>query len=97
LRLLRWTPEGRHYSGVGGADALAVILGCGWAGSSSFSFFNKRFSSVSGWIGATAIICMFLSGWAIYNASPSLPFTFPRGLTLGGWRRPPGLPWRCRR
>ena len=25
------------------------------------------------------------SGWAIYNASPSLPFTFPWGLTLGGW------------
>jgi thiosulfate reductase cytochrome b subunit len=37
------------------------------------------------WIGATAIICMFLSGWAIYSASPSLPFTFPRNLTLGGW------------
>jgi thiosulfate reductase cytochrome b subunit len=37
------------------------------------------------WIGATAVICMFLSGWAIYNASPSLPFTFPSSLTLGGW------------
>ena len=37
------------------------------------------------WIGATSIICMMLSGWAIYNASPSLPFTFPRWLTLGGW------------
>jgi thiosulfate reductase cytochrome b subunit len=28
---------------------------------------------------------MTLSGWAIYNASPSLPFTFPRWMTLGGW------------
>jgi thiosulfate reductase cytochrome b subunit len=37
------------------------------------------------WIGATSIICMMLSGWAIYNASPSLPFTFPRWMTLGGW------------
>jgi thiosulfate reductase cytochrome b subunit len=37
------------------------------------------------WIGAAAVICMFLSGWAIYNASPSLPFLFPRALTLGGW------------
>lgn len=37
------------------------------------------------WIGAAAVICMFLSGWAIYNASPSLPFTFPRWMTLGGW------------
>ena len=37
------------------------------------------------WIGATAIICMILSGWEIYNASPLLPFTFPRWMTLGGW------------
>jgi thiosulfate reductase cytochrome b subunit len=37
------------------------------------------------WIGAAAVICMFLSGWAIYDASPSLPFTFPSDLTLGGW------------
>ena len=26
-RLLRWTPEGRHYSGVDGVGARAVILG----------------------------------------------------------------------
>jgi thiosulfate reductase cytochrome b subunit len=37
------------------------------------------------WIGAGSIICMMLSGWTIYNASPSLPFTFPRWMTLGGW------------
>jgi thiosulfate reductase cytochrome b subunit len=37
------------------------------------------------WIGAAAVICMILSGWAIYNASPLLPFTFPRWMTLGGW------------
>jgi thiosulfate reductase cytochrome b subunit len=37
------------------------------------------------WIGAAAVICMILSGWAIYNASPSLPFAFPRWMTLGGW------------
>jgi thiosulfate reductase cytochrome b subunit len=37
------------------------------------------------WVGAAAVICMILSGWAIYNASPSLPFTFPRWMTLGGW------------
>jgi hypothetical protein len=35
---------------------------------------------------------MFLSGWAIYNASPSLPFTFPRNLTLGGWLAA-GIAW----
>ena len=37
------------------------------------------------WIGATSIVCMMLSGWAIYNASPDLPFTFPHWMTLGGW------------
>ena len=35
------------------------------------------------WIGATSIICVMLSGWAIYNASRSLPFTFPRWMSLG--------------
>jgi thiosulfate reductase cytochrome b subunit len=44
------------------------------------------------WIGATAIICMILSGWAIYNASPSLPFTFPPWMTLGGWLAA-GIAW----
>jgi thiosulfate reductase cytochrome b subunit len=37
------------------------------------------------WIGAPTVICMMLSGWAIYDASPDLPFTFPRWMTLGGW------------
>jgi thiosulfate reductase cytochrome b subunit len=37
------------------------------------------------WIGAAAMIIMILSGWQIYNASPILPFTFPRWITLGGW------------
>ncbi len=37
------------------------------------------------WLGAFAIICMILSGWQIYNASPLLPFVFPRWMTLGGW------------
>jgi thiosulfate reductase cytochrome b subunit len=37
------------------------------------------------WIGAAAMITMILSGWAIYNAAPLLPFIFPPGLTLGGW------------
>jgi thiosulfate reductase cytochrome b subunit len=37
------------------------------------------------WVGAISILCMMLSGWAIYNASPDLPFAFPRWMTLGGW------------
>jgi thiosulfate reductase cytochrome b subunit len=28
---------------------------------------------------------MILSGWAIYNAAPLLPFSFPPGITLGQW------------
>jgi thiosulfate reductase cytochrome b subunit len=36
-------------------------------------------------VGAASIISMMLSGWAIYNASPSLLFRFPSWLTLGGW------------
>jgi thiosulfate reductase cytochrome b subunit len=37
------------------------------------------------WIGAYAMFCMILSGWQIYNASPSLPATVPNWMTLGGW------------
>lgn len=31
------------------------------------------------------MFCMILSGWQIYNASPSLPVTVPNWMTLGGW------------
>ena len=34
------------------------------------------------WVDAGAIITMMLSGWEIYNASPSLPFTFRAGLRI---------------
>jgi thiosulfate reductase cytochrome b subunit len=44
------------------------------------------------WVGAISILCMMLSGWAIYNASPSLPFMFPRWMTLGG-RLAGGIAW----
>ncbi len=37
------------------------------------------------WIGAVALICMVMSGWQIYNASPLFPFAFPGWITLGGW------------
>lgn len=37
------------------------------------------------WVGVYAIACMMFSGWEIYNASPSLPFLFPRWAGLGGW------------
>lgn len=37
------------------------------------------------WINAVAMTCMAMSGWAIYNASPFFPVTFPAWATLGGW------------
>ena len=40
---------------------------------------------ITHWVGAAAMITMILSGWAIYNASPLLPFMFPPWVTLGGW------------
>jgi len=37
------------------------------------------------WTTAFAVICMMLSGWRIYDASPLFGFTFPPAITLGGW------------
>ena len=40
---------------------------------------------VTHWLNAFAIVCMIMSGWQIYNASPLFGFSFPRWATLGGW------------
>src|SRR5882762_9636078 len=40
---------------------------------------------VTHWINAVAMVVMIGSGWEIYNASPLFGFTFPRGITIGGW------------
>lgn len=37
------------------------------------------------WLNAVAVLVMVTSGWRIYNASPIFAFSFPAGLTLGGW------------
>ena len=37
------------------------------------------------WVGAAAMVCMMMSGWLIYNASPLFAFHFPAWATLGGW------------
>jgi thiosulfate reductase cytochrome b subunit len=37
------------------------------------------------WLNAIGMVCMFMSGWGIYNASPLFAFSFPRSITLGGW------------
>jgi thiosulfate reductase cytochrome b subunit len=36
-------------------------------------------------INAFAMVCMLMSGWAIYNASPIFAFSFPTWSTVGGW------------
>lgn len=41
---------------------------------------------ISHWINAFALICMILSGWRIYDASPLFEdFEFADWMTLGGW------------
>ncbi len=47
---------------------------------------------ITHWVGAAAMIVMILSGWAIYNASPILPFVIPPAWTLGGWLAA-GIAW----
>ncbi|WPC26748.1 cytochrome b/b6 domain-containing protein [Pseudomonas moraviensis] len=37
------------------------------------------------WLNAACMVCMFMSGWAIYNVSPLFSFRFLVSLTVGGW------------
>lgn len=37
------------------------------------------------WLNALAAGLLLLSGWRIYNATAFLGFSFPKGITLGGW------------
>ena len=37
------------------------------------------------WLNALAVVIMVTSGWRVYNAAPFFDFTFPNGITLGGW------------
>jgi thiosulfate reductase cytochrome b subunit len=40
---------------------------------------------ITHWVNVYAMVCMIMSGWAIYNASPLFAFRFPAWATLGGW------------
>jgi thiosulfate reductase cytochrome b subunit len=46
---------------------------------------------ITHWINAVAIVVMILSGLAIHNAHPTLPFPVPDWLTIGGFIS--GLRW----
>jgi len=47
--------------------------------------FHPLVVRIAHWLNAFAIVCMLMSGWAIYNASPIFGFRFPAWMTLGGW------------
>jgi thiosulfate reductase cytochrome b subunit len=40
---------------------------------------------ITHWVNVLAVLIMITSGWQIYNASPLFGFSFPDGVTLGGW------------
>jgi thiosulfate reductase cytochrome b subunit len=40
---------------------------------------------IAHWLNVLAVLIMIMSGWRIYNADPLFAFSFPEGLTLGGW------------
>jgi thiosulfate reductase cytochrome b subunit len=40
---------------------------------------------ITHWMNAYAMVCMIISGWKIYDASPLFGFSFPTWATLGGW------------
>lgn len=46
---------------------------------------HPRWLRLTHWLNALAVLVMVTSGWRIYNASPLYGFSFPNGITLGGW------------
>jgi thiosulfate reductase cytochrome b subunit len=46
---------------------------------------HPRWVRITHWINAVAMVAMIGSGWQVYNASPLFAFTFPPGVTIGGW------------
>jgi thiosulfate reductase cytochrome b subunit len=46
---------------------------------------HPRWLRLTHWLNALAVLVMVTSGWRIYNASPLYDFSFPNGITLGGW------------
>jgi len=46
---------------------------------------HPRWLRLTHWLNVLAVLVMVTSGWRIYNASPLYDFSFPNGITLGGW------------
>jgi thiosulfate reductase cytochrome b subunit len=66
------THDTAHDTALAAAAPTSVVIHPAWV-------------RVTHWVNVVAMVIMILSGWEIYNASPLLPFTFPRIITLGGW------------
>jgi len=56
-----------------------------WSPATTGGVIHPLWVRLTHWINAVAMLVMIGSGWQIYNASPLFGFTFPRGITLGGW------------
>src|SRR5215468_2056078 len=56
-----------------------------WSPATTGGVIHPLWVRLTHWINAIAMLVMIGSGWQIYNASPLFGFTFPRGITLGGW------------
>jgi len=56
-----------------------------WSPATAGGVIHPLWVRLTHWINAIAMVVMIGSGWQIYNASPLFGFTFPRGITLGGW------------
>ena len=51
----------------------------------SDTIIHPLYVRITHWLNALAIVIMIASGWQIYSAAPLFAFTFPSGVTLGGW------------
>jgi thiosulfate reductase cytochrome b subunit len=77
----RGHPQGRHQGGVTGVrfgqegrpTHMKTVL------------IHPLVVRIAHWVNVLAVLIMITSGWAIYNASPLFGFSFPDGITLGGW------------
>jgi thiosulfate reductase cytochrome b subunit len=46
---------------------------------------HPRWTRITHWINALAVLLLIGSGWQIYDASPLFGFAFPRQIALGNW------------
>jgi thiosulfate reductase cytochrome b subunit len=73
-------------SGLGVMETIMSVREAEISGSNAIRVIHPLAVRIAHWINAFAMICMIMSGWRIYNASPIFNFLhFPSWMTLGGW------------